>query len=49
VEMSMGQMIEDVKLAVNGKAYVDFYGRSGGGIPEEKAILDKVKRLVSKK
>jgi len=49
VEMSMGQMIEDVKLAVNGKAYVDFYGRSGGGIPEEKAILDKVKRLLGKK
>ncbi len=49
VEMSMGQMIEDVKLAVNGKARVDFYGRSGGGIPAEKAILDKVKRLVGKK
>jgi len=49
VEMSMGQMVEDVKLAINGKAYVDFYGRSGGGIPTEKAILDKVKRLISKK
>ena len=29
-EMSMGQMIEDVKLALNGKAEVELYGRPGG-------------------
>ena len=29
-EMSMGQMVEDVKLALNGKAEVDLYGRPGG-------------------
>lgn len=29
-EMSMGQMVEDVKLALNGKARVDLYGRPGG-------------------
>jgi len=33
IEMSAGQMIEDVKLAVNGKALVDFYGRLNGAIP----------------
>ena len=33
VEMSAGQMVEDVMLAVNGKAEVDFYGRMGGGVP----------------
>lgn len=33
VEMSAGQMIEDVKLAVNGKAEVNFYGRLNGAIP----------------
>ncbi|GAH82149.1 unnamed protein product, partial [marine sediment metagenome] len=33
VEMSLGQMIEDVKLAVSGKAEVNFYGRTGGVIP----------------
>ncbi|KGM38586.1 2-ketoisovalerate ferredoxin oxidoreductase, partial [Alkalispirochaeta odontotermitis] len=30
VEMSLGQLIEDVKLSVNGEAEVDFYGRAGG-------------------
>ncbi len=37
IEMNMGQMVEDVRLSVNGKAQVDFYGRPGGGImtPEE--------------
>jgi 2-oxoglutarate ferredoxin oxidoreductase subunit alpha len=33
VEMSAGQMVEDVKLAVNGQAQVDFYGRLNGAIP----------------
>jgi 2-oxoglutarate ferredoxin oxidoreductase subunit alpha len=33
VEMSAGQMIEDVRLAVNGRAEVDFYGRLNGAIP----------------
>lgn len=32
VEMSLGQMVEDVKLAVNGKAPVSFYGRPGGAM-----------------
>ncbi|MBR6750961.1 MAG: 3-methyl-2-oxobutanoate dehydrogenase subunit VorB [Clostridia bacterium] len=39
VELSMGQMIEDVKLAVNGKKTVSFYGRTGGNVmsPEDVA------------
>jgi 2-oxoglutarate ferredoxin oxidoreductase subunit alpha len=32
VEMNMGQMVEDVRLAVNGSAPVSFYGRPGGAI-----------------
>jgi 2-oxoglutarate ferredoxin oxidoreductase subunit alpha len=32
VEMNLGQMVEDVRLAVNGKAPVSFYGRPGGAI-----------------
>ena len=39
VEMSAGQMVEDVRLAVNGKAKVEFYGRMGGGVPCEEEIL----------
>jgi 2-oxoglutarate ferredoxin oxidoreductase subunit alpha len=31
--MSTGQMLEDVKLALEGAAEVNFYGRSGGVIP----------------
>jgi len=32
VELNAGQMVEDVKLAVNGKVPVEFYGRMGGSI-----------------
>lgn len=46
VEMSAGQMVEDVKLAVNGRAKVDFYGRMGGGIPSEDEILERVEALL---
>ena len=47
VEMSHGQMVEDVRLAVSGRCSVDFYGRSGGGIPDEGEILKRVKKLNS--
>ena len=42
IEMSYGQMLEDVKLALNGKAPVEFFGRAGGGIPTEEEIVKKV-------
>jgi len=45
VEMSYGQMVEDVKLALNGKARVEFLGRSGGGIPTEEEILARIKQI----
>jgi 2-oxoglutarate ferredoxin oxidoreductase subunit alpha len=41
-EMSYGQMLEDVRLAVNGRAPVDFYGCAGGGIPTEQEILRRI-------
>lgn len=46
VEMSAGQMVEDVKLAVNGRCEVDFYGRMGGGIPAEEEILARIEALI---
>lgn len=46
VEMSAGQMVEDVKLAVNGRAKIDFYGRMGGGIPTETEILSQIEALA---
>ncbi len=46
VEMSYGQMLEDVKLAVNCKFPVEFLGRAGGGIPTEEEIIDFVKEKL---
>ncbi len=43
-ELSMGQMVVDVKLAVNGLAPVHFYGRAGGMIFEPKEIIDAVRK-----
>jgi len=40
VEMNAGQMVEDVRLAVEGKTRVEFYGRMGGMIPSPDEILD---------
>ena len=46
VEMSCGQMVEDVKLAVAGKAPVLFYGRAGGGVPTVEQVLEKIRQLT---
>lgn len=43
-EMSYGQMIEDVKLALC-RRDVSFVGRAGGGIPSEEEIINAVKEL----
>jgi len=45
VEMSAGQMVEDVKLAVNGRKPVHFYGRAGGGMPTEEEILKEIEKI----
>ena len=45
VEMSAGQMVEDVRLAVNGKSQVHFFGRAGGGVPGVEEILEEIKKL----
>lgn len=42
IEMSAGQMVEDVRLVVNGKCPVKFYGRTGGAVPQEKEIIDMI-------
>lgn len=42
VEMNAGQMLEDVRLAVNGKIPVEFHGRMGGIIPSPDEILQKI-------
>jgi 2-oxoglutarate ferredoxin oxidoreductase subunit alpha len=47
VEMSAGQMIEDVKLAANGKAQIDFYGRLNGAIPSVNEVYDAIKKCCA--
>jgi len=46
VEMSAGQMVEDVRLAVNGKRSVHFLGRMGGMIPTQKEIYEKIREIL---
>ncbi len=46
VEMSCGQMVEDVQLAVAGKAPVLFYGRAGGGVPTRDEVREKIRQLT---
>ncbi|KPK98692.1 MAG: 2-ketoisovalerate ferredoxin oxidoreductase [Omnitrophica WOR_2 bacterium SM23_72] len=45
-EMSYGQMLEDVKLALDGRFPVEFLGRSGGGIPKQEEIIHKLRLLT---
>ena len=44
-ELSAGQMVEDVKLSVNDKKKVDFYGRLGGITPTPKELFNKIEEL----
>ena len=46
VEMNAGQMVEDVRLAVNGKKPVFFKGRMGGMIPTPEEVLAEVESIV---
>jgi 2-oxoglutarate ferredoxin oxidoreductase subunit alpha len=47
VEMSQGgQMIDDVKIANEGRLPIGFYGRSGGMVPAPKAIVQAAKELL---
>ncbi|MGD8998018.1 MAG: 3-methyl-2-oxobutanoate dehydrogenase subunit VorB [Anaerolineae bacterium] len=47
VEMNAGQMVEDVRLAVEGRCPVTFYGRMGGVIPLPDEILPELEKLAA--
>ncbi len=47
VEMNAGQMVEDVKLSVNGKAPVEFFGRTGGVIPTPEEVVEAFKNYFN--
>ena len=46
VELSLGQMVEDVELAVGGKKPVYFFGRQGGNVMTEEEIVDAAKEAL---
>jgi len=48
VEMSAGQMVEDVQLGVRGRVPVHFYGRTGGAVPLPDEILDQILALAKR-
>jgi 2-oxoglutarate ferredoxin oxidoreductase subunit alpha len=49
VEMNLGQMIEDVRLSVNGRKTVAFYGRTAGMLPDEEELYRKILEVHSGK
>jgi 2-oxoglutarate ferredoxin oxidoreductase subunit alpha len=46
VEINAGQMVEDVRLAVNGKIPVEHFGRLGGIVPDPDEIVEAMKKLI---
>jgi len=48
VELSMGQFVEDVRLAVEGRCPVDMLGRAGGNMPTVSEVLAKVRDVATK-
>jgi 2-oxoglutarate ferredoxin oxidoreductase subunit alpha len=48
VEMNMGQMLEDVKLAVKDHAPIEYYGRLGGVVPTPDEILQALKSKLGR-
>ncbi len=47
VEMSMGQMIEDVERCVKGRLPVKWHGKCGGDVPTPEEVIDAVKQLIA--
>jgi 2-oxoglutarate ferredoxin oxidoreductase subunit alpha len=48
VEMNAGQMVEDVRLGVEGRVPVEFHGRMGGIIPSPEEIVKALEKLIHK-
>ena len=47
VELSNGQMLEDVRLAMNGAVPVEFYGRVGGNVPTVEELQEQVMQRMT--
>ena len=47
IELSMGQMVEDVERSVRGKRPVHWYGKAGGDVPSPEEIIDAIKSFIT--
>jgi 2-oxoglutarate ferredoxin oxidoreductase subunit alpha len=47
VELNAGQMVQDIRLAVNGKVPVNFYGRLGGMVPTPEEIVQHLETIIN--
>ena len=48
VEMNMGQMLQDIQLALEGRKEIDFYGKAGGVVPSIEEVVEQVKASLAK-
>ncbi len=48
IELSNGQMVDDIRLVVNGRKPVEFYGRMGGAIPTQEELVEVIKGFAKK-
>ena len=48
VEMNAGQMVEDVRLAIEGRQPVEFYGRMGGAVMGVDEVVEKLEALFAR-
>jgi 2-oxoglutarate/2-oxoacid ferredoxin oxidoreductase subunit alpha len=47
IEMSMGQLVEDVELSVRGARMVHWYGKCGGEVPTPEEVMEVITRLIA--
>jgi 2-oxoglutarate ferredoxin oxidoreductase subunit alpha len=47
IELNAGQMVEDVRLAINGRSKVHFYGRPGGAIMTPEEVQGKIQSILT--
>ena len=45
-ELNSGQMLDDVRLAINGHCPVEFYGKMGGVLPGPEELAGEIKKRI---
>lgn len=46
IEMSMGQMVEDVERSIQGRCPVEWYGKCGGEVPTPEEVMDAIRGML---